>query len=320
MNSSRRTISSLWKGLCLGTTGAADLSYNSAGAQVLAGIAPSHRAGRQDDNVEPLFRKPLPGGQLDTFRFLLEWLRDPIGTAAVAPSGKALASLITQHIDEWTGPVLELGPGTGVFTQGLIARGVAERDLTLVERNQTFASMLRQRYPRATVLSIDASELPPVEGNGSREFGAAVCGLGLRSMDIRQVEAIMRATFRRMKPGAALYLFTYGLRCSVPDDVLDRLGLVAQRVGTALRNVPPASVYRIFVSQRSTDAPAPACPNGAQPFDHAGASAGPVGASATAGIVRSPAPALGSSRPVRDEPFLHEASGRQMEPAENQEK
>ncbi len=31
----------------------------------------------------------------------------------------------------------------------------------------------------------------------------------------------------------------------VPRTILDRLGLKATRVGRALRNLPPASVYRI---------------------------------------------------------------------------
>jgi phospholipid N-methyltransferase len=48
-----------------------------------------------------------------------------------------------------------------------------------------------------------------------------------------------------MVPDAALYLFTYGRRCSVPVEVLEKLGLVAERFGTALLNLPPASVYRI---------------------------------------------------------------------------
>jgi phospholipid N-methyltransferase len=48
-----------------------------------------------------------------------------------------------------------------------------------------------------------------------------------------------------MVPDAALYLFTYGRRCSVPVEVLERLGLAAEYFGTALLNLPPASVYRI---------------------------------------------------------------------------
>ena len=181
----------------------------------------------------------------DGFRFLREWLRNPVETAAVAPSGKALTSLMTRGIHAGTGAVLELGPGTGAFTQGLVTRGVAECDLTLVERNPTFARLLEQRFPTATILGIDAAELANGWKGGGRLFNAVICGLGLRAMGARQIEAIMRAVFTRMQPDASLYLFTYGRKCSVPEEVLLRLGLVAERVGTTLRNVPPASVYRL---------------------------------------------------------------------------
>jgi phospholipid N-methyltransferase len=64
-------------------------------------------------------------------------------------------------------------------------------------------------------------------------------------MPVGQIEAIMRSAFSRMLPDAAFYLFTYGRRCSVPVEVLERLDLVAEHLGTALLNLPPASVYRI---------------------------------------------------------------------------
>lgn len=191
------------------------------------------------------------GGWQDNFRFALEWLRDPVGTAAVAPSGRALASLITREIDEGNGKVLELGPGTGIFTDRLVARGVDQSDLTLVEQNPSFVRLLKQRFPYATVLGIDAAALDFVPQPHRELFGAAVCGLGLRNMPARQIEAIMRSAFARMLPDAAFYLFTYGWQCSVPDDVLDRLGLGAERAGVALLNLPPASVYRIRRSRNA---------------------------------------------------------------------
>lgn len=201
---------------------------------------PSRRIAEQDHE-----RPPARGGALEASRFFLEWLRDPIGTAAVAPSGRALASLITGGVGVETGAVLELGPGTGVFTQRLIERGIAESNLTLVEQNPTFARLLEQRYPHASILRIDAADLNRTPSAEAPAFGAAVCGLGLRNMDAAKIEAIMRAAFATMTPAASLYLFTYGWRCSVPYPVLDRLGLIAERVGTTLRNMPPASVYRI---------------------------------------------------------------------------
>lgn len=186
---------------------------------------------------------------VDRIRFFATWLGNPRSVAAIAPSSKALAQLITRDIDARTGPVLELGPGTGVFTQALLDQGVAERDLTLVEYDDGFARLLRQRFPQANILGIDAAELASNHRSPSDLFGAAICGLGLLNMRPAKVEAILRVTFTRMHRGASLYLFTYGRNCPVPDKVLQRLGLDAFRVATTWRNMPPASVYRIVSHQ-----------------------------------------------------------------------
>lgn len=184
-------------------------------------------------------------GGNDSARFFREWLRNPVATAAVAPSGEALVALITREIGEWTGPVLELGPGTGVFTRALVARGVDERNLTLVERNPAFAQLLRDRHPHASILVADAGALGTAIAADSPRFGAIVCGLGLRNMKPDLIEAILTGAFAHMAPGAAFYLFTYGRRCSVPADLLARLGLTSRRIGVAYRNLPPASVFRL---------------------------------------------------------------------------
>ncbi|WP_347302131.1 VTT domain-containing protein [Croceibacterium sp. TMG7-5b_MA50] len=181
----------------------------------------------------------------DRLRFWRAWLRDPLAVAALAPSGRALAALITREIAPGTGPVLELGSGTGVFAQALLARGVPASSLTLVERDPDLAALLRRRFPDARILSIDAAALAQNGMTGPMPFGSAVCGLGLLAMPPAQVESILRATFARLAPGASLYLFTYGRQCSVPDTVLQRLSLTSRRIGTAWRNLPPATVHRL---------------------------------------------------------------------------
>jgi phosphatidylethanolamine/phosphatidyl-N-methylethanolamine N-methyltransferase len=47
----------------------------------------------------------------EAFDFFQAWLRDPLRVAAIAPSGRALANLITSEISSDTGAVFELGPG-----------------------------------------------------------------------------------------------------------------------------------------------------------------------------------------------------------------
>jgi phospholipid N-methyltransferase len=181
----------------------------------------------------------------DALIFLGAWISDPLRIAAVAPSGRALAELITSEISAETGPVLELGPGTGIFTRALIDRGVAQHDLTLIELGQDFAQLLEMRFPGARILYMDASELPHAGLYHAETLGAVVSGLPLLWMPPAKVTAILSGAFSHLRPDGAFYQFTYGPRCPVPQRVLDQLGLTTTRIGTTLKNIPPASVYRI---------------------------------------------------------------------------
>lgn len=180
----------------------------------------------------------------DLLSFFLSWMAAPRTVGAIAPSSAALGELITREITRDTGPVLELGPGTGVFTYELLKRGLRQKDLTLVEYSADFIGLLQMRFPGARVLWMDASRLGSAEALDDTQFGAAVSGLPLLNMSPRKVMAILAGTFARLQPGGAFYQFTYGPTCPVPRPVLERLGLRARRVDRLLLNMPPAAVYR----------------------------------------------------------------------------
>jgi phospholipid N-methyltransferase len=164
---------------------------------------------------------------------------------AIAPSGPALARLMTREIGRHSGLIVEFGPGTGVFTRALLAQGVRERDLTLVEYCPEFAELLREQFPEARVLRMDAGQAHRHELFVEGSVGAIVSGLPLLNMRPARVLSILRGAFRWMRPCGAFYQFTYGPRCPVPKTCLERLELKATHVGRALVNLPPASVYRI---------------------------------------------------------------------------
>ena len=179
---------------------------------------------------------------MDSYHFFRAWMRDPLRVASITPSGKALADLIVREIGPQTGRVIELGPGTGVFTRALLRRGVAEEDIILVEKGPDFAALLQQRFPKAVIACTDAAKIARF---CAEPAGAAISGLPLLSMRPEKVFAILAGTFARLGQDAALHQFTYGLGCPVPRAVLDRLGLSAVRIGGTVRNVPPAFVYRV---------------------------------------------------------------------------
>ena len=177
--------------------------------------------------------------------FARSWAAHPMRVGAIAVSSRRLARLITSEITPASAPVLELGPGTGVFTRALLGRGLYEDQLILVESDPRFAHLLQRDYPDAWLVQLDATRLGTTRILGGEPFGAVVSGLPLLSMSMRQRIAVLDFAFRHLRPSGSYYQFTYGFRCPVPRPVLERLGLKATRMGSTWLNAPPATVYRI---------------------------------------------------------------------------
>lgn len=182
---------------------------------------------------------------LDHLLFIRALIADPHRVAAIAPSSDVLARLMTSEISPSAGSVLELGPGTGVFTRALLERGLRSSDLTLVERGEEFAQRLEIEFPEARIFQLDAAKIANENLFPNGSVGAVICGLPLLSMPPRKVIKILAGAFSYLRPGGAFYQFTYSRRCPIPRPIIDRLGLKARRIGGTLRNLPPAAVYRI---------------------------------------------------------------------------
>ncbi|VWB17781.1 phospholipid methyltransferase [Burkholderia arboris] len=185
--------------------------------------------------------------------FLRTWLRNPRRVGALAPSGPALAALITAHVPRERASVIELGAGTGVFTRALLARGVASDRLVLVEADPAFANALRHQFPALRIMQMDAAQLG-MTGDffGGERADAIVSGLPLVAMPVEQAVAIVHCAFaRHLAAGGAFYQFTYVPRCPIPARCLEALRIRAVRVGVAWMNFPPAVVYRF---ERSSEA------------------------------------------------------------------
>ena len=94
---------------------------------------------------------------VDLTVFLKTWLKRPMRTGAVVPFSNALARLITSDIVPNGGPVIELDPGRGAFTGSIMAKGLPEDKLTLVENSPDFTALLQPRFPKAQLLEMDVT-------------------------------------------------------------------------------------------------------------------------------------------------------------------
>src|SRR4051812_18956527 len=149
----------------------------------------------------------------DEVRFLRSWIEKPLHVGAVMPSGRVLARTMAQYVDiRSDGPVIELGPGTGAITNALIARGVDQKRLVLVEYNPSFCALLRDRYPQATVVQGDAYALSDSLWDVlDAPASAIVSGLPLVTKPMLTRLKLIRDAFVAMAPGAPASRFFWGL-------------------------------------------------------------------------------------------------------------
>lgn len=189
----------------------------------------------------------LPGEKTDeNWTFFRQWLKNPIGMAAISPSSPQLARQMMAELSDETSRVIELGGGTGVFTQALLEFGIKPVDLLVLELNEELHQHLQKRFPEAHVVCGDAREifnLAEPLGFAENKADAIVSGLGFLSMPRQSQLDIISAAFNCLKPDGRFVQFTYGPANPIAREVLDTLGLSSRRASFTWWNVPPATVY-----------------------------------------------------------------------------
>ncbi len=178
----------------------------------------------------------------DEVRFIRSWIDKPLHMGAVMPSGKALARTMAQYVDpDGTGPVIELGPGTGAITTALVAHGIDQKRLVLVEFNPTFCALLRERYPQATVVQGDAYTLRDTLWDVLKEpASAVVSGLPLVTKPMLTRLKLIRDAFAALAPNAPFVQFTYSVAPPIPKSLPGVSTEASERIWM---NLPPARVW-----------------------------------------------------------------------------
>lgn len=183
----------------------------------------------------------------DEARFIKALVENPGVTGAVSPSGRLLSRAMARHVDlSIPGPVIELGPGTGPVTQALIDHGVAPDRLILVEYDETFCTLLKQRYPQAQVVQGDAYNLgATLAGVLDGPVAAVVSSLPLLNRPEDDRVRLLRDSFAMLHPQGNFVQFTYGMVSPIPRKKGKNADLAFEAQGSApvWLNLPPARVF-----------------------------------------------------------------------------
>jgi phospholipid N-methyltransferase len=198
--------------------------------------------------------KPECANEPGAWTFFRQWLRNPRAIAALSPSSRHLAKHMIEQLPHGARRVIELGGGTGVFTQALIAHGIHPEALLVLELNEELHQLLHQRFPKVHVVCGDAQALKSiVHANGFDVDGkvdAVISGLGLLSMSRVTQRAILKGVFAVLGDEGRFIQFTYGPASPVSRELLNELDLNVNRASIAWMNVPPATVY-VYTRNRS---------------------------------------------------------------------
>ena len=189
--------------------------------------------------------------------FLSRWLRAPLKTGSVRPSGRDLTRLIAGAVadleaDEW---VVELGGGTGAVTRALIENGVAPDRMVVLERDRALSDWLRRAFPEVTIVTGDAEHLRRhLAAHNAGPVRRIVSSLPLLSLPRTQRNAILTEVFSVLGQDGTLIQYSYGTTCPVSRALRSGLGINARAVGTAWRNLPPARVWEFEKQNAGTGA------------------------------------------------------------------
>lgn len=175
--------------------------------------------------------------------FLREFLREKKTVGSITPSSRFLASKMIDNLDfSSVKVVVEIGPGTGVFTRRIL-RKLPEKVLFFVlELNEEFYEKLNIEFTENNVKLIhDSAEnlLSHLNHFGFENADIIVSSLPLSNMDENVRNLILKTIVESLKTEGKFIQFQYSLQAK--KELKKWFSRVTIKF-TAL-NVPPAFVY-----------------------------------------------------------------------------
>jgi phospholipid N-methyltransferase len=177
--------------------------------------------------------------------FLKQFVTSPRYLGSITPSSTYLVRRLLGLADVATArEIVELGPGTGPFSAGLLKQMPRDGRLLCIERDPALAGHLQERFndPRLTVVTGDAADLARhlAEQKMSPQVPIIVSGLPFTSLPEEVRARILDAITAALRPDGDFLLYQYS------PAIRKRLRRHFGSVETVweLRNIPPGLCFR----------------------------------------------------------------------------
>lgn len=184
------------------------------------------------------------------WKFVSAFVREPLKVGAIWPSSETLSRAVAEACTFAPhDTVVELGPGTGNFTQLLSERLDKSGRLVALELSATNVKVLRRRFPQGEIHFDSAEHLANhVQPQTAR---CVVSGLAWGNMMPAMQNRIMSAITTALAPGGQFVAFAYSHARYYPTTLRFRRLMFrefrrVETTPTIWRNLPPAYVYRCW--------------------------------------------------------------------------
>lgn len=175
--------------------------------------------------------------------FLKQFLKDKKMVGSMRPSSRFLAEKMLKNIDFSKAKVLvELGPGTGVFTKEILARMAPDARLLVFELNDEFHKQLEQDFDDDRMYLIhDSAEhiLRYLHDEGHLHADYVISSLPLTVFPNKLKQAIVQNSYNALKNNGKYIQFQYSLNAKR----LLESTFQSTHISFTPLNFPPAFVY-----------------------------------------------------------------------------
>ena len=173
--------------------------------------------------------------------FIKQFFKEKKTVGAIKPSSKALGKKMLQHIDFSEDKlIVELGPGTGVFTDLIIDKLADDGQLFVFELNDHFYEVLQNRIndPRVHIIHDSAEHIQKYLKNNEKA-DAIVSSLPLMNFPSKLRHALILESHDSLKSKGKYIQFQYTLQSKrTLSKYFDSIS-----INFTVKNLPPAFVY-----------------------------------------------------------------------------
>lgn len=181
--------------------------------------------------------------------FLRQAFKDPKNIGAIAPSSKGLTELIVAEAQLQDAKVIvELGPGTGVFTKAILEAMNPESDYFALEINKGFVDTLEYTHPEATVYNDSAEAIGEyLKKHGHDKGDRVISGLPWTAFDVEFQQSMVAKIYDSLEDGGLFLTFAYFPLNHLPNgrSFYELLSgkFTSVKKTDLVTNLPPAFVY-----------------------------------------------------------------------------